>query len=294
MVLRVLLNRLTTKTTDMTLKALSTKGVVDALIWRFKMAVVSSDCKSSREDIVNIAKQLCDDYVEDRLIRSGLQLKERKLGNILGEIMEEDDEERPARPNRVSVTSWTSRSRSFSNAGSGNLGMPEARKLSRTSSSPSQPGLFASSDARERRAARRFLPIDKKNPADISRVLVSVGEILETRHAGVYIDVLSQLNINLLSELTLKRAFNGVAKHIFAEGISWAKIVSLFAFMGGLAVDCVINGANVYVGKLKSWTVQFIGENLCDWIMLQDGWVMIEKNYVKLSVPIGKENERIF
>eukprot|EP00112_Aurelia_sp_Birch-Aquarium-sp1_P002809 Seg1311.4 transcript_id=Seg1311.4/GoldUCD/mRNA.D3Y31 product="Bcl-2-related ovarian killer protein" protein_id=Seg1311.4/GoldUCD/D3Y31 len=262
----------------MTLRALSTKGelIVEALIWRLKMAVVSSDCKSSsREDIVKIAKQLCDDYVEDRLIRSGLQLKERKLGNILSEILEEDDEERPARPNRVSVTSW-SRSRSFSNAATGNLGMPEARKLSRTSSNPAKPGLFASSDDKERRAGRRFLPIDKKNPADISRVLVSVGEILETRHAGVYIDVLSQLNINLVTELTLKRAFNGVAKHIFADGISWAKIVSFFAFTGALAVDCVINGANVYVGKLKSWTVKFIRENLCDWIMLQDGWVMIE------------------
>ena len=42
---------------------------------------------------------------------------------------------------------------------------------------------------------------------------------------------------------------------------------------GGMAVDCVLNGANMYVARLKSWTVQFIENELCDWILVQGGWV---------------------
>ncbi len=120
------------------------------------------------------------------------------------------------------------------------------------------------------------LPINKKNTSDISRLFIHVGEMLETRHSGTYVDILARLNITLISELTLKRAFMDVAKYLFSEGVTWAKIVSLYAFAGGIAVDCVSHGANMYVGKLKIWTVQFLSDELTDWIVLQGGWVSFE------------------
>ncbi len=244
---------------------LPSKTWLEAIERRLEMAVSSSSSKDSKEnvkeEVVNIARKLCEDYVEDRLIRSGLQLKERKLG---AEIEAGDSN----RPSRTSVVTRRSRSYSGSNIGGGAKQIPSSSKITRSTSI-----LPTSLGRKDRETTMRLSTIDKKNPEHISRVLVNIGETLETRHSGVYVDVLPQLNINLLSELTLKRAFYGVAKHLFAEGITWAKIVSLFAFTGAVSVDCVINGANMYVGRLKNWTVQVISEDLSEWIILHGGWV---------------------
>lgn len=235
---------------------------MDFLVRKLKMAVPSKDSKVSEEDVVDIAKYLCDEYIEDRLIRSGFQLKERKLCTPL--IEEDEDEESmeqtiPARPTRSSL--------SLAGFGFGKSVGPTTAGFSLVKS-------------------KRLPPptAEKKNLENISRVLISVGEILETRHSAVYNDVFAQLDISMLSELTLKKAFCGVTKQIFADGISWAKIVSLFAFSGALAVECVANCANTYVLKLKSWTVQFIADNLSQWIMLHDGWVCILMNSAKSSL----------
>ena len=220
---------------------------------------VGPDC--SKEEIVAMAKKLCDDYVEDRLIRSGLQLKERKLAKSVSEVAEgEEAGSTRSRPCRVSTMAVQNRSSSGPNSIGGITPV----------------SLPSVSDCKERRAALWKLPIDRTNPDDISRVLIWIGVALETRYSATYVDVLAQLNINMLSELALKRAFYGVAKQLFSNGISWAKIVSLFAFSGGLSVDCVINGANMYVGRVKKWTVHYISEELCSWIQLNGGWVGVE------------------
>ena len=217
------------------------------------MAVAAQDKKFTKDEIILTARRLCDDYIEDRLIRSGLQLKERKLCTpVIEEEQNEEDQKQTSgervRPKRLSLTSM--------------------RKVSEIANK----NRFGQ-DYPVIKSKRLTSGRDKCHQENISRVLIAVGEILETRHAPVYNDVFSQLNLSVLTELTLKIAFNGVAKHIFADGISWAKIVSLFAFTGALAVECVANGANTYVGRLKSWTVQFTADNLSDWIILHDGWV---------------------
>lgn len=251
----------------MSLKELSSKGTAwaDLLVRRLKMAVAASNSKSTKEDIICTAKFLCDEYIEDRLIRSGLQLKERKLCVPLieeapTEVSEKQDLRTPARPVRSSLVH-----RKMTAPPSTSFGTFQNLRKSIDHSTTDFSFI----------RSRHSLPstIDKSNVEGISRVLISVGEILETRHHSVYNDVFVQLDISVLSELTLKKAFNGVAKQIFADGVCWAKIVSLFAFSGSLAVECVANCANVFVNRLKSWTVQFIAESLCEWIMLHDGWV---------------------
>eukprot|EP00795_Rhopilema_esculentum_P000642 gene642-10346_t len=248
-----------------------------SFIKKLKMATMTSSERQcidrlSREEIVNTTKRLCDDYIEDRLIRSGLQLKERKLGNIAQEtvleVTESDSSDSFAhtasrkRKSAVNSTSLKPAGILRSLSTSSNVA-PDVQRLRRVSWQDEVRGV--------REKHRKVF--DKRNPSDVACLLCTVGEILELRHAGVYNDLFTQLNIHMISEITLRRAFIGVAKEIFRDGISWAKVVSLFAFAGGMAVDCVLNCANMYVARLKSWTVQFIENDLCDWILLQGGWV---------------------
>ena len=250
----------------MTLHLLSSKGLrlADLQIRRLKMVVAAQDRKFTKEDIIHTSRRLCDDYVEDRLIRSGLQLKERKVYTSIAEeeAFEEFDREGQAGETRPKSTTSVGRKKT-------SLSCPAIGSAPEISEKPTN--LYQ--DYFSVKSKQLFSVRDKQNLENISRILIAVGEFLERRHSAVYSDVFSQLNISVLSEITLKKAHSGVAKQIFADGISWAKIVSLFAFTGALAVECVANGANTYVARLKTWTVQFTADNLSEWIILHDGWV---------------------
>ena len=64
-----------------------------------------------------------------------------------------------------------------------------------------------------------------------------------------------------------------MATEIFAVGVTWAKVVSLLAFAGALAVDCVLAGLPMHVARVKTWTVDFVKNELHDWIRQKGGWV---------------------
>ena len=236
---------------------------------RLKMAVSSGKetVLCTREEVVDAAKILCNDYIEDRLIRSGLQLKQRKIG-------------------RTSLDSISERE-SPANTGSKFLGLGSLKLDSKNSSNLSSFGgdvsISDSVDVFERSNTTtpdrldkqdRSFTFDRNNTQDISKVLLHVGEVLELRHTGVYSDVLHQLNVTWpLTELALKRSFNSFAKNLFSEGVSWARIIALFAFAGGMVVDCVLNSSNMYVPKVKKWTVDYISDELVEWIQARGGWV---------------------
>ncbi len=75
---------------------------------RLEMACNSttkSVADEKKEAIKQIAKRLCDDYIEDRLIRAGLQLKERTVGANNAKEKEMEGEGATNRPSQMSLTS---------------------------------------------------------------------------------------------------------------------------------------------------------------------------------------------
>lgn len=194
----------------------------------------------TRDEIVNETRALAQDYIDDRLIRSGLHLKQRKISQSTAKLGNKDDH--AILSSRLNI-------------------VIKAEKV-------------ASNEAIQIMSEKRHSPqgclltID-----DLSKVLMYVGEALETRHPTIYTDVLQQLNIRSLTEVNLHRIFMSVARELFSEDANWPKIVSFFAFAGGLAVDCVLNGSSVYVSCIKNWTVEFIDNDLVDWIIFRGGWV---------------------
>jgi len=204
--------------------------VIQAALLRTKMAVTrtqtvkTSDVMVNKDDLIKQSRVLTNEYIDDRLIRSGLNMKQRKLSASFNE----------------------------NSPGRQNMTMTILQEL-----------------------------LDKRNNAeqdplsvdDVSKILICVGEYLELRHNGLYTDVLQHLNVRSIADTNLNGLFRSVAGELFASGITWAKIVSLFAFAGGLAVDCVFGGSSMYVGRVKSWMNEFLQTELMEWIENEGGWI---------------------
>jgi len=210
----------------------------------------------NKDEIVNEARVLSSDYMDDRLIRSGLNFKQRKISQSTAKFMQ-------ANGGKDEFNSSTKHHA---------LNGINCNRLNVISKADKAATIEAVKIMAEKRHSPRgcLLTID-----DLSKVLMYVGEALEVRHPTVYTDILQQLNVRALVDVNLRRLFMNVAKELFAEGINWPKIVSFFAFAGGLAVDCVLNGSSIHVTRVKTWTVEYIESELADWIIQQGGWVSL-------------------
>ena len=204
--------------------------VIQTAVLHAKMAMGRGNKNNglvSMDELLKETKKLSSDYIEDRLIRSGLNMKQRKITpSTLNSIREV--------PERKNVTIQTLQ------------------------------GLLDK---------RNDVEQSKLSVEDVSKVLICVGEYLELRHNGLYTDILQQLNVRSIVDTNLNKIFLNVCNEIFETGITWAKIVSLFAFAGGLTVDCVLGGSPMHVARVKSWTTEYITTELIEWIKLQGGWV---------------------
>lgn len=56
-------------------------------------------------------------------------------------------------------------------------------------------------------------------------------------------------------------------------GVTWGKIVSLYAVAGALAVDCVRHGHPAMVHTIVDCMGEFVRKSLVSWLKRRGGWV---------------------
>ncbi|XP_031710316.1 bcl-2-related ovarian killer protein homolog B-like [Anarrhichthys ocellatus] len=120
--------------------------------------------------------------------------------------------------------------------------------------------------------------------ADVSLVLLCLGDELECIQPGLYRNVARQLNISVAMENMVSDAFIGVATEIFSTGITWGKVVSMYAVAGALAVDCVRQGHPSTVHILVDGLGQFVRKFLVPWLKRRGGWAEMSKCVLKKEV----------
>uniref|UniRef100_UPI0037E7EC88 bcl-2-related ovarian killer protein homolog B n=1 Tax=Semicossyphus pulcher TaxID=241346 RepID=UPI0037E7EC88 len=116
---------------------------------------------------------------------------------------------------------------------------------------------------------------------EVSLVLLCLGDELECMQPSLYRNVARQLNISVSMENMVSDAFIGVATEIFSTGITWGKVVSMYAVAGALAVDCVRQGHPTTVHILVDSLGQFVRKFLVQWLKRRGGWADIMKCVVK-------------
>nr|XP_020465551.1 bcl-2-related ovarian killer protein isoform X2 [Monopterus albus] len=108
-------------------------------------------------------------------------------------------------------------------------------------------------------------------------VLAASGDELEYLRPNVYRNVAKQLNITVASESVVSDAFLAVASDIFSTGVTWGKVVSLYAVAGALAVDCVRHGYPAMVHTIVDCMGEFVRKALTSWLKRRGGWVDLTK-----------------
>ncbi|XP_048719540.1 bcl-2-related ovarian killer protein isoform X2 [Caretta caretta] len=108
--------------------------------------------------------------------------------------------------------------------------------------------------------------------AEVSSVLLRLGDELEYIRPNVYRNIARQLNISLHSETVVTDAFLAVAAQIFTAGVTWGKVVSLYAVAAGLAVDCVRQAQPAMVHAIVDCLGEFVRKTLVTWLKRRGGW----------------------
>ncbi|XP_061835418.1 bcl-2-related ovarian killer protein homolog B-like isoform X2 [Nerophis lumbriciformis] len=109
----------------------------------------------------------------------------------------------------------------------------------------------------------------------------TTGDELECILPSLYRNVARQLNISVSMENMVSDAFIGVATEIFSTGITWGKVVSMYAVAGALAVDCVRQGHATTVHIIVDSLGQFVRKYLAHWLKRRGGWEDMTKCVVK-------------
>ncbi|XP_016059096.1 PREDICTED: bcl-2-related ovarian killer protein [Miniopterus natalensis] len=109
------------------------------------------------------------------------------------------------------------------------------------------------------------------------KLVTSHGDELELIRPSIYRNVARQLNISLHSETVVTDAFLAVAAQIFAAGITWGKVVSLYSVAAGLAVDCVRQAQPAMVHALVDCLGEFVRKTLVTWLRRRGGWTDVLK-----------------
>ncbi|XP_032554172.1 bcl-2-related ovarian killer protein isoform X2 [Chiroxiphia lanceolata] len=120
------------------------------------------------------------------------------------------------------------------------------------------------------------VPVPGGKLAEVSSILLRLGDELEYIRPNVYRNIARQLNISLHSETVVTDAFLAVAAQIFTAGITWGKVVSLYAVAAGLAVDCVRHAQPAMVHTIVDCLGEFVRKTLVTWLKRRGGWPVQE------------------
>ena len=127
---------------------------------------------------------------------------------------------------------------------------------------------------------------------DVVRTLCEVGALLEKGYPKLYSNVLDQLNCSPVLGIIAANMFNRVSEQIISSGVSWARIIALYAFAGALAYDFTQVGEARLVRCLATWMKQFSTQRLSSWIRKNGGWVSIFFLYTRKHSYTNALSER--
>lgn len=90
------------------------------------------------------------------------------------------------------------------------------------------------------------------------------------KHSILFTSMVNRLNV---VPDTAYEAFMGVADELFNQGITWARIVCLYAFMGRLALWARDRRMHNLKQKLPMYVSRYISEEIAQFIKVCGGWV---------------------
>ncbi|XP_066301840.1 bcl-2-like protein 1 [Branchiostoma lanceolatum] len=106
-------------------------------------------------------------------------------------------------------------------------------------------------------------------PTDAHRLMRELGDKFEERYKEQFDEMGDQLH---LTPDTAYQKYHNVVAELFREGVRWGRLVALVAFTGACTVTAVEREMPQFVDRYVDWTVQYIDNNLAQWLQENGGW----------------------
>ena len=108
---------------------------------------------------------------------------------------------------------------------------------------------------------------------DKAMKICKVCTIFQIMNPGLMDHLQEKLQDGLRTKSSVCNALSIVQTLMFRDSITWAKIIALFAFIGALVVECILQGNCEYVVNILYSVKQFMENELVLWIVDNNGWV---------------------
>ncbi|XP_014667347.1 PREDICTED: bcl-2-related ovarian killer protein-like, partial [Priapulus caudatus] len=129
-----------------------------------------------------------------------------------------------------------------------------------------------------RKAAQAAL--DYSGPPDVGPLVTACARDIETGHPDAYVNVCSRLGVKLNTVAALQDVYAHLAGCLLlGNELTWGKVMALFALTGALAMDCVRQQRETYIGSLMEAFTEYVSTYVCPWIIAQGGWASFARQF---------------
>lgn len=126
---------------------------------------------------------------------------------------------------------------------------------------------------------RTALPIDV-NFLEKAQKVCMVCEHFQIINPGLFDHLQEKLKMPLQTKRSVCHALSCLKTGLFRDGITWAKVIAFYAFIGALVVECITKGNCQYIVNIIYAVKQFIDGELVPWIKENEGWVSYSLYYL--------------
>ncbi|XP_063073564.1 bcl-2-related ovarian killer protein homolog B-like [Engraulis encrasicolus] len=128
-------------------------------------------------------------------------------------------------------------------------------------------------------------------PEEVFAVLLKLSDEMESLCPYMYRDIAKQMNIQLDVENVVADAFFTLAMDITASGVTWGKVVAIYALAGALAVDCVYQGQTAMIYAIVDSMGVFTYKYLSPWLLHRGGWGVLKSSVSWGLGELGTEKQ---
>ncbi|KAL5004730.1 hypothetical protein ScPMuIL_018186 [Solemya velum] len=112
----------------------------------------------------------------------------------------------------------------------------------------------------------------EESELEVSCEIYFAGQTLEKMYPKVYYGIPRKLGMSVESKKDINIILTELLLKLFSDGVTWAKLLSMFAIAGSFAVECVRKGYPEHVGVVTRSIENFVVLHVTDWLVGKGGW----------------------
>nr|6V4M_A Chain A, BCL-2 [Trichuris suis] len=123
-------------------------------------------------------------------------------------------------------------------------------------------------------------------PIRLCDAMFLMCDLFERKFHDRYIAPLKNACLGISAKDMDMRMFFSALDSVFSSGISWSRIVAMYAFAGSVALACARQGRRQTVIAIPEWIMLYMRRAIAPWIHANGGW----DSFIKFSQDVLNGN----